>query len=102
MIFIWQKHRRDMEISYRTLVLFIGALAAAILGIWIGLSPTGVVPVTVTEEVMVTHNLGDGSCIVDTTDTVLSAKTVRNCNLQEGTRITVSYEKGSTEARIVP
>ncbi|MEM0364327.1 MAG: hypothetical protein QW450_01645 [Candidatus Nitrosocaldus sp.] len=91
-----------MEISYRTLALFIGALAAAILGIWIGLSPTGVVPVTVTEEVMVTHALGDGSCIVDTTDTVLSAKTVKNCNLKEGTKVKVSYEKGSSEARIIP
>ncbi|GBC73243.1 hypothetical protein HRbin04_00640 [archaeon HR04] len=91
-----------MEISYRTLVLFIGALAAAIVGIWIGLSPTGVVPTTITEEVVITHTLGDGSCIVDTTDTVLSAKTVKNCNLKEGTKITVSYEKGSSEARIVP
>lgn len=91
-----------MEISYRTLVLFIGALAAAILGIWIGLSPTGVLPVTITEEVVITHTLGDGSCIVATTDTVLSAKTVRNCNLKEGTKITVSYEKGSSEARIIP
>ncbi|MFN4336365.1 MAG: hypothetical protein ACK4FV_02145 [Candidatus Nitrosocaldus sp.] len=91
-----------MEVSYRTLALFIGALAAAILGIWIGLSPTGVIPITVTEEVIVTHNLDDGSCIVDTTDTVLSAKTVKNCNVQAGTRIKVSYEKGSTEARIVP
>lgn len=91
-----------MEISYRTLVLFIGALAAAIVGIWIGLSPTGVVPVTITEDVVITHTLDDGSCIVDTTDTVLSAKTVRNCNLKEGTKITVSYEKGSAEARIIP
>jgi|FaiFalFF_MnMetaG_3_1042247.scaffolds.fasta_scaffold00456_14 hypothetical protein len=89
-----------VEANYRTMVLFIGALAAAILGIWIGLSPTGVVKPTITEEVLVTHRIGD-TCIVDTKDTALSAKEVKNCTVSEGSKVTVRYEQGSREAVIV-
>jgi len=90
-----------VEASYRTMVLFIGAIVAAIIGIWIGLSPTGIVKQSITEEVLVTHRVGD-VCIVDTTDTTLSAKQVKNCTAVEGSRITVRYEQGSTEAFMVP
>jgi len=47
----------------------------------------------VTEDVIVTGK-ADSDCIVDTSDSIMSSKTIKNCELQAGEKITISYKKG--------
>tara|TARA_B100000029_G_C17495161_1_gene930547 strand:+ start:424 stop:708 length:285 start_codon:yes stop_codon:yes gene_type:complete len=52
----------------------------------------------VTEEVEIFRTV-DGNCYVDTSDKI--PKTIQNCNLKEGTIVTISYEHGLPWAKIV-
>ena len=51
-----------------------------------------------TEEVEIFRS-ADGNCYVDTSDKI--PKTIENCNLKEGTKVTISYEHGLPWATIV-
>ena len=52
----------------------------------------------VIEEVEI-FSSADGNCYVDTSDKI--PKTIENCNLKEGTLVTISYEHGLPWAKIV-
>ena len=52
----------------------------------------------ITEEVEIFQSAG-GNCYVDTADKI--PKTIENCNLKEGTLVTISYEHGLPWAKIV-
>ena len=52
----------------------------------------------VIEEVEI-FRTDDGNCYVDTADEI--PKTIENCNLKEGTLVTISYEHGLPWAKIV-
>jgi len=52
----------------------------------------------VIEEVEIFRTV-DGNCYVDTSDKI--PKTIENCNLKEGTLVTISYEHGLPWAKIV-
>ena len=52
----------------------------------------------ITEEVEIFQSAG-GNCYVDTSDEI--PKTIENCNLKEGTLVTISYEHGLPWAKIV-
>lgn len=54
----------------------------------------------INEEAVVSGNL-DGKCIVDTSDSIMSSKTVENCDLQVGAKPTVTYKKGMPTAELV-
>tara|TARA_Y100000590_G_scaffold56751_1_gene59595 strand:- start:953 stop:1237 length:285 start_codon:yes stop_codon:yes gene_type:complete len=52
----------------------------------------------VIEEVEI-FSSADGNCYVDTSDKI--PKTIENCNLKEGTLVTISYEHGLPWAKII-
>lgn len=55
---------------------------------------------SVTEQVVIAGKT-NGNCIVDTPDSVMSSKTVNNCDLEVGTKVTVTYKKGLPTAELV-
>jgi hypothetical protein len=55
---------------------------------------------TITEENTVAGKL-DSKCIIDTSDSTMSSKTINNCDLQIGEKATVTYKKGMPTAEIV-
>lgn len=55
---------------------------------------------TVTEEKMISGKLDD-KCVIDTSDSTMSSKTIENCDLQIGEKATVTYKKGMPTAVIV-
>jgi len=91
-------------VSTRSLMILFGIVAAgggmmvAIFGFGLG-NPATQRP-TITEDVTIQFSSG-GQCIVDTQDSVLSAKTISGCDLPVGTKVTVSYQKGLANAQIV-
>jgi hypothetical protein len=90
--------------STRSLMTLFGIVAAggivmvAIFGFGLG-NPATQRP-TITEEVIIKFT-SSGQCIVDTEDSVLSAKTINGCDLPIGTKVTISYQKGLANAQIV-
>lgn len=55
---------------------------------------------TITEEVMISGRL-DNKCIIDTSDSTMSSKTIENCDIRIGDKATVTYRKGMPTAEIV-
>lgn len=55
---------------------------------------------TMTEQVTIVH-VANGQCIVDTSDTALSAKIIQDCDMAPGTQVTVMYEPASRYAWMV-
>lgn len=86
----------------RSLVIIFGVIAAgaAIFIATFVFPAKNLIRETVTEEVTIA-NSSDGKCVVNTNDAILSAKTISNCNLPEGTKVKVSYQQGLPNARIV-
>ena len=80
-------------------IVFLGSLAVA--GVILG---TLVFPFwnfireDITEEVEIFRS-ADGNCYVDTPDGI--PKTIENCNLKEGTLVTITYGHGLPWAKIV-
>lgn len=54
----------------------------------------------ITEEVTVNGKIGN-SCVIDTSDSVMSSKKIANCDLTVGTKVKVSYQKALPTAEIV-
>ncbi|CAE6486316.1 MAG: hypothetical protein QXG67_04355 [Candidatus Nitrosotenuis sp.] len=55
---------------------------------------------TVTEEIMISGKLDD-KCIIDTSDSIMSSKTIENCDLEVGAKSSVTYKKGLPTAELV-
>jgi hypothetical protein len=87
--------------STKSLVILFGVLAGgAALFISIFVFPaTNLIRETITEEGVV-MNSSNNECVVETSDQI--PKTVKNCDLPQGSKVTVSYQKGMYEATIVP
>lgn len=52
------------------------------------------------EEVTITGKI-DNSCVVETSDSVMSSKKIGNCDLEVGTKVKVTYQKALSTAEIV-
>lgn len=55
---------------------------------------------SVTEDVTIIGKT-NGNCVIDTVDPVMSSKTVSNCDLEVGTKVTAKYKKGLSTAELV-
>jgi hypothetical protein len=90
----------DLSDGQKYAIVFLGSLAVA--GIVLG---TLVFPFwnfireDITEQVEI-FSSADGNCYVDTSDGI--PKTIENCNLKEGTIVTIKYGDGLPWATIVP
>lgn len=82
-------------------VLFCIAAAAIVAFFAVSMfKDTALVRDSVTEEVAISGKT-DGNCVVDTTDLVMSSKTISNCDLEVGTKVTAKYKKGLSTAELV-
>lgn len=54
----------------------------------------------ITEEVAINSKI-DNSCVIETSDSVMSAKKIENCDLEVGTKVKVTYRKALPTAEIV-
>ena len=43
----------------------------------------------------------NGNCVVDTVDPIMSSKTINNCDLEIGTKVTAKYQQGLSTAEII-
>ena len=90
-----------MELSdgQKYAIVFLGSLAVAGIVLSTLVFPFwNFIREDVTEEVEIFRS-ADGNCYVDTSDKI--PKTIENCNLKEGTKVTISYEHGLPWATIV-
>lgn len=60
---------------------------------------TALVRDSVTEDVTIIGK-ANGNCVIDTVDPVMSSKTVSNCDLEVGTKVTAKYKKGLSTAEL--
>ena len=80
-------------------IVFLGSLAVAGVVLSTLVFPFwNLIREDVIEEVEIFRTV-DGNCYVDTSDKI--PKTIENCNLKEGTLVTISYEHGLPWAKIV-
>lgn len=86
--------------STKNLLFLFGAIAAgaAILVALVVFPATNLIRETVTAEGVIAAS-SNGKCVVDTPDGI--PKTIKNCELPAGTGVTVSYQQGMYEAKIV-
>lgn len=86
--------------STKSLVILFGVLAAgaAIFISVIVFPASNLVRETTTGEGVILST-SNNECVVETPDEI--PKTIKNCDLAEGTKVTVSYQKGMYEATIV-
>lgn len=92
---------RPMSPVTHLVIIGIIIAGAVILTIYFGLpSISQITPETVTEEVTITTSAG-GICLANTKDAATPSKTIADCDLPEGTKVTISYQKGLPLARIV-
>jgi len=61
---------------------------------------TSVVRESVMEDVTIVGKTKD-NCVIDTIDPVMSSKTISNCNLEVGTKVTAKYQQGLSTAELV-
>lgn len=54
----------------------------------------------ITEEVTIDGKINN-SCVVETSDSVMSSKKIENCDLGVGTKVKVTYQKALPTAEIV-
>ena len=90
-----------MELSdvQKYAIVFLGSLAVAGIVLSTLVFPFwNLIREDITEEVEIFRTV-DGNCYVDTSDEI--PKTIENCNLKEGTLVTISYEYGLPWAKIV-
>lgn len=59
---------------------------------------TNLIRETVTAEGIITHS-SNGECVVETPDQI--PKTIKNCDLPTGSQVTVSFQSGLYEAKII-
>ena len=85
--------------STRSLVIGFGVIAAgAAIFLAIAVFPaTNLIRETLTAEGIITSS-SNGECVVDTPDGI--PKVIKNCNLQQGSKVTVSFKEGMYEAEI--
>lgn len=88
------------DMSTRSMITLFGILGGgAAVFIALVVFPAGnLVRETVTAEGIVMAS-SNGECVVDTPDQI--PKTVKNCDLPAGSRVTVSFQKGMYEATLV-
>ena len=80
-------------------IVFLGSLAVAGVVLSTLVFPFwNLIREDVIEEVEIFRTV-DGNCYVDTSDKI--PKTIENCNLKEGTLVTISYEHGLPWAKII-
>jgi len=86
--------------STRGLLIMFGVVAAgAAIFLAVAVFPaSNLIRETVTSEGVIANSSG-GECVVDTPDEI--PKVIKNCNLPKGTEVTVSYQQGMYEAKIV-
>lgn len=81
------------------LITFGVIAASAVVFIAVVVFPaSNVIRETVTAEGVIASS-SRGECVVDTPDQI--PKVIKNCDLPVGTRVTVSYQEGMFEAKIV-
>ncbi len=85
--------------STRSLVIGFGVIAAgaAVFLAVVVFPATNLIPETVTAEGIIVST-SNGECVVDTPDGI--PKVIKNCNLQQGSKVTVSFKAGMYEAKI--
>jgi len=54
----------------------------------------------ITEEVTISGKI-DNSCVIETSDSVMSSKKIENCDLEVGTKAKITYQKALPTAEIV-
>lgn len=54
----------------------------------------------ITEEVTISGKIGN-SCVIETSDSVMSSKKIENCDLGVGTKAKITYQKALPTAEIV-
>lgn len=86
--------------STRTLVIMFGVIVAGVaIFIAVAVFPaTNLIRETLTAEGIIASS-SNGECVVDTPDQI--PKVIKNCDLPAGTKVTVSFQKGMFEAKIV-
>jgi hypothetical protein len=86
--------------STRGLLIMFGVVAAgAAIFLAVTVFPaTNLIRETVTSEGVIANSSG-GECVVDTPDGI--PKVIKNCDLPKGSEVTVSYQEGMYEAKIV-
>ena len=90
-----------MELSdgQKYAIVFLGSLVVAVIVLSTLVFPFwNFIRENITEEVEIFQSAG-GNCYVDTADKI--PKTIENCNLKEGTLVTINYEHGLPLAKIV-
>ena len=90
-----------MELSdgQKYAIVFVGSLAIAGIVLSTLVFPFwNLIREDITEEVEIFRTVY-GNCYVDTSDEI--PKTIENCNLKEGTLVTISYEHGLPWAKII-
>ncbi len=90
-----------MELSdgQKYAIVFLGSLAVAGIVLSTLVFPFwNFIREDVTEEVEIFRS-ADGNCYVDTSDKI--PKIIENCNLKQGTTVTITYEHGLPWATIV-
>jgi hypothetical protein len=87
--------------SMRSMAIVFGLIAAgAAVFLAVAVFPaTNLVRDTITVEGIIVSS-SNSECVVDTPDEI--PKVIKNCNLEPGTKVTVSYQEGLFEATIVP
>lgn len=61
---------------------------------------TSIVRDSVMEDVKIVGKT-NGNCVIDTIDPVMSSKTINNCDLEVGTKVTARYKQGLSTAELV-
>lgn len=86
--------------STRNLLIIFGLVAAgAAIFVAVAVFPaTNLIRETMTAEGVIASS-SKGQCVVDTPDGI--PKTIKDCELPVGTKVTVSFQEGMYEAKIV-
>ena len=85
----------------RNLTVLFGIAAAAIIGFFAVSMFLGapIVRDTITEEVSIMAKTGN-DCIVETKDSIMSSKTITDCDLSVGAKVKITYKSGLPTAEI--
>lgn len=88
-------------VKSRNLTVLFGIAAAAIIGFFAVsmFMGTPIVRDSITEESTILAKTGT-DCIVDTNDSIMSSKTITNCELEVGTTVKITYKSGLPTARL--
>jgi len=81
------------------LFIIIGVAVVAFLAVSM-FKDTPLVREKITEEVIINGKINN-SCVVETSDSVMSSKKIQNCDLSVGTKVKISYQKALPTAEII-